>query len=99
MLLRGVNMYLEWLITYHDTAKDDVRNMRRELPAANLVRFVALLWHDSVKESDGLECSTDDAANGYLSAACVAAMDGLNSSGHVADHRGEKVAEGPSESA
>ena len=58
-------------------ARNDVDALRRALPAANLVRFVALLWHDSVKESDGMECSTEDAASGFLSAECLDAMDSL----------------------
>jgi hypothetical protein len=33
----------------------DVPHLRRSLPAANAVRFVGLLWHDSIMESDGLE--------------------------------------------
>jgi hypothetical protein len=41
------------------------------------VRFVALLWHDSVKESDGMECGTEDEASGFLSAECLDAMDSL----------------------
>ena len=70
-------MYLEWLIRYRATARDDISRLRLELPSANVVRFVALLWHDSVKESDGLECGSDDVGSGYLSAECLAAMDGL----------------------
>jgi len=77
VLLSGVNMYLEWLVKYRDKARNDVSTLRRALPGANLVRFVALLWHDSVKESDGMECSTEDEATGFLSAACLDAMDSL----------------------
>ena len=44
----------------------DIAHLRASLPAANAVRFVGLLWKDSIKESDGLECSTDDESNGYM---------------------------------
>jgi hypothetical protein len=57
VLLRGVNMYLEWRIggIYEDKAATDVPTLRAKLPGANLVRFVGVLWKDSIKETDGLE--------------------------------------------
>ena len=54
-----------------------VAHLRHALPAANLIRFVGVLWKDSIKESDGLECSTEDASNGYLDPECVRYMDAL----------------------
>ena len=70
-------MYLEWFVTSHATAQHDVASLRAALPSANLVRFVGVLWKDSIKESDGLECSTDDASQGYLDATCLQYMDEL----------------------
>ena len=70
IILAGVNFYLEWYRTYHEHAFYDVKNLRRHIPAANVVRFVALLWHDSNGEGDGLECSTDDATHGYIHHKC-----------------------------
>ena len=70
LLLAGVNMYLEWYRRYHDTAVHDVKNLRLHMPNANVVRFVALLWHDSNGENDGLECSTGNEASGYLNHNC-----------------------------
>ena len=69
--LAGVNMYLEWYIRYQQTAFFDVRHLRERIPAANVVRFVALLWHDATTPEDGLECSTDVAAMGYMSHHCM----------------------------
>jgi hypothetical protein len=75
--LHGVNMYLEWFMRSHSTAQHDAVNLRATLPSANLVRFVGVLWKDSIKESDGLECSTDDPSLGYLDAECLRYMDEL----------------------
>ena len=75
LTLVGMNFYLEWYIKYGATAVHDVRNLRQTIPAANLVRFVALNWHDSHGSSDGLECSTDDESRGYLSPHCFHAME------------------------
>ena len=55
----------------------DVAHLRRSLPAANVVRLVGILWKDSVKRSDGLECSSDDASRGYLDARCLRFLDAL----------------------
>lgn len=82
VVLQGVNFYLEW---YKDTFAAvragsgalDVAHLRRALPAANVVRIVGLLWKDSVKASDGLECSSDDASRGYLDPVCVRFLDAL----------------------
>ena len=71
IVLSGVNMYLEWYVRYHETAVYDVKNLRTAIPAANVVRLVALLWQDSHGGSDGMECSTDDADEGYLSRHCM----------------------------
>ena len=46
IVLSGVNMYLEWYVRYHETAVYDVKNLRTAIPAANVVRLVALLWQD-----------------------------------------------------
>ena len=77
------NMYLEWYKNLYSqplasgSSALDVPHLRRALPAANAVRFVALLWHDSIMESDGLECSSNDASRGYLQAACLDYVDAL----------------------
>jgi len=70
------SFYLEWYKNmYGDLAGGssalDVPHLRRALPAANAIRFVALLWKDSIKASDGLECSTEDEANGYIDPECL----------------------------
>ena len=70
-MLAGLNIYLEWYIRYHQTAIYDVKHMRESIPAANVVRFVALLWKDANSPEDGLECSTDVAAMGYISHHCM----------------------------
>lgn len=70
IMLAGVNMYLEWYRRYHVNAVHDVKNLRTTIPAANVVRFVALLWHDSHGGGDGIECSSDDEAFGYLQHYC-----------------------------
>jgi hypothetical protein len=75
--LHGVNMYLEWFMTSHATAQRDVALLRTALPSANVIRFVGVLWKDSIKESDGLECSTDDATHGFLDETCLRHMDEL----------------------
>ena len=75
--LGGVNMYLEWFMTSHATAITDVSTLRAAVPSANLVRFVGVLWHDSIKPSDGIECSSPNAATGYLNATCLHYMDEL----------------------
>ncbi len=82
VLLQGVNMYFEWYRSSYaavraGSAALDVPHLRRALPAANLVRFVGLLWKDSIKPSDGMECSTDDAAQGYLDPECMRYVDAL----------------------
>ena len=66
VILSGVNFYLEWYRNYQQHAMYDVKSLRRHIPAANVVRFVAILWHDSNGAGDGLECSTDDATHGYI---------------------------------
>ena len=77
ILLNGVNMYLEWRMPplYDAKAIGDVESVRAHLPGANLIRFVGVLWKDSIKESDGLECSTSDVNSGYLRTDCLRAMD------------------------
>ena len=83
VVLQGVNMYLEWYRNGYGASLDsgssalDVPHLRRSLPAANAVRFVGLLWHDSVKASDGLECSTADASKGHLDPICLQYIDAL----------------------
>ena len=59
VVLSGVNMYFEWMLPplYDGKAAADVANLRSHIPSANLVRFVGILWKDSIKESDGVECS------------------------------------------
>ena len=81
VVLNGVNTYLEWYRTFYDapplegSSALDIAHLRRALPAANCIRFVALLWKDSIKESDGLECSTGDASHGFFSAECLKYVD------------------------
>jgi hypothetical protein len=83
VLLQGVNMYLEWYRRFYGTTHSgssafDIPHLRRAVPAANAIRFVGLLWNDAIKESDGLECSTDDPATGYLDEqACMTFVDAL----------------------
>jgi hypothetical protein len=77
ILLSGVNMYLQWYIDYHGGATGDIAALRREVPSANAVRLVGLLWKDSIKPSDGIECSSDDEASGYLSSHCIVYLDEL----------------------
>lgn len=82
VVLNGVNMYMEWYKGAYAAVRAgssalDVAHLRRAIPAANAIRFVALLWKDSVKDSDGLECSTDDASQGYLEPDCVRYIDAL----------------------
>ena len=83
VVLQGVNMYLEWYKTFYSASLSsgssafDVPHLRRSVPAANTVRFVGLLWKDSIMESDGLECYDGDASRGYLSAECVRYIDAL----------------------
>ena len=82
VVLQGVNMYLEWYRNYYGdvgggSSALDIPHLRRALPAANCIRFVALLWKDSVKASDGLECSSNDASRGYLREDCVRYIDAL----------------------
>jgi hypothetical protein len=62
VLLSGVGMYLEWRMPplYRAAAMADIPTLRERIPSANLIRFVGVLWKDSIKESDGLECSTSD---------------------------------------
>jgi hypothetical protein len=46
------------------------------LLVARLAR-VTRLWKDSVKASDGLECSTNDPTHGYMSEDCLRYIDAL----------------------
>lgn len=77
VILTGVGMYLEWRMPplYQAKAMADVPTLRERIPSANLIRFVGVLWKDSIKESDGLECSDSDAASGYLKPSCLERMD------------------------
>ena len=78
VVLHGVNMYLEWYRRYYSTAAYDIPTFRRMVPSANLVRFVGLLWHDSVGgEHDGLECSVDNVTKGHLATVCMRYVDQL----------------------
>ena len=82
VVLNGVNLYLEWYKNQYGALQSgssalDIAHLRRSVPAANVVRFVALLWKDSIKASDGLECSTEDASQGYLDPTCLAYIDAL----------------------
>ena len=81
-MLQGVNTYLEWYKDYYGALDGgssalDVPHLRRALPAANCVRFVGLLWKDSIKASDGLECFVNDASKGYLEDECVRYIDAM----------------------
>lgn len=77
VVLQGVNMYLQWYRSFYASAVLDVPHLRQAVPAANCVRFVALLWHDANVPTDGLECASDDAANGYVKEVCLRYMDAL----------------------
>ena len=82
VVLQGVNMYLEWYKGTYAAVRAgssalDVAHLRRAIPASNVIRFVALLWKDSVKEQDGLECSTEDPTQGYLDPECIHFVDAL----------------------
>ena len=82
VVLQGVNTYLEWYKDYYGALDGgssalDVPHLRRALPAANCVRFVGLLWKDSIKASDGLECFVNDASKGYLEDECVRYIDAM----------------------
>ena len=55
-------MYLEWYDKYRETAVYDVKQVRETMPAANVVRFVAILWRDSNGAGDGMECSSTTSA-------------------------------------
>ena len=75
-------MHLEFYINMYGNVKSgssalDVAHLRRSLPAANAVRLVGILWKDSIKRSDGLECSTDDPSTGYLDRRCLRFLDAL----------------------
>ena len=75
-------MHLEYYINMFGNVRTgssalDVAHLRRSLPAANAVRLIGLLWHDSIKEKDGLECSTNDKSNGYLDPTCLHYLDVL----------------------
>ena len=91
VLLAGINFFLEWMLHSHPdyhpaahpdvssgTSSNDLREMRARVPAANMVRFVGVLWKDSLPERasvDGMECSNDDASTGFLDPRCLAKMD------------------------
>jgi hypothetical protein len=82
VVLQGVNIYLEWYMSAYTRVRAgssalDIAHLRRALPAANAIRFVGLLWKDSIKPSDGLECSTDDESKGYLDEECMRFVDAL----------------------
>ena len=82
VVLQGVSMHLEYYINMFGNVRTgssalDVAHLRRSLPAANAVRLIGLLWHDSIKEKDGLECSTNDKSNGYLDPTCLHYLDVL----------------------
>lgn len=77
VVLQGVNMYLEWYKDFYGKAVLDVAKLRQAVPAANCIRFVALLWKDSIKPKDGIECSNDDASQGYLKDECILYIDAL----------------------
>ena len=53
IILAGVNFYLEWYRTYHEHAFYDVKNLRRHIPAANVVRFVASRRYAQHKTENG----------------------------------------------
>ena len=88
VVLAGINFFLEWMLHIHPDystephagvgLSGDIRLLRQHLPSANLVRFVGVLWKDSLPEKasvDGLECSTDDVSTGFLHPRCLDAMD------------------------
>ncbi|KAL1500339.1 hypothetical protein AB1Y20_013003 [Prymnesium parvum] len=82
VVLQGVNMYLEWYRNAYAAVRSgssalDIPHLRRAVPAANTIRFVGLLWKDSIKSSDGLECSTDDPSTGYFDEECMRFIDSL----------------------
>ena len=82
VVLQGVSMHLEFYMNMYGNVRGgssalDVAHLRRSLPAANAVRLVGLLWKDSIKRSDGVECSTEDAARGYLDPTCMRYLDAL----------------------
>ena len=64
--LHGVN----WWSGYFQS--DDGLDLETELPSANLVRLVGILWDNGNPDTD---CRTDDASNGFLSDKCVRHLD------------------------
>ena len=51
---------------------DDGLDLETQLPSANLVRLVGILWDNGNRDKD---CRTDDASNGFLSDECVRHLD------------------------
>ena len=64
--LHGVNWWSDFF------QSDDGLDLEMELPLANLVRLVGILWDNG---NPNTECRTDDASNGYLSDKCVQQLD------------------------
>ena len=64
--LHGVN----WWSGYFQS--DDGLDLETELPSANLVRLVGILWDNGNPDTD---CRTNDASNGFLSDKCVRHLD------------------------
>ena len=77
IVLRGVNMYMEWYKDYYGRATQDFVRMRQLLPSANFIRLIGLLWKDSTHEADGLECSNNNATAGYFSPMCLRYLDAM----------------------
>merc|ERR1711971_1181065 len=64
--LHGVN----WWAGYFQS--NDGLDLETQLPSANLVRLVGILWDNGNPDTD---CRTDDASNGFLSDKCVRHLD------------------------
>ena len=64
--LHGVN----WWSGYFQS--DDGLDLETQLPLANLVRLVGILWDNGNPDTD---CRTDDASKGFLSDKCVRHLD------------------------
>ena len=64
--LHGVN----WWSGYFQS--NDGLDLETQLPLANLVRLVGILWDNGNPDTD---CRTDDASNGFLSDKCVRHLD------------------------
>ena len=82
VVLQGVNVYMEWYRSFYGavwggSSAYDIPHLRQALPAANCVRFVGILWHDSIMSSDGLECSNDDPSTGYIDPTCLRYVDAM----------------------